>query len=360
MIDLIRKRHAGDGWIVFTELANATGFHAKRYADAAALGVWSSAGYELHGYEQKISRSDLKREMQDPSKMMGVGKYCTYWWVVVSDLAIIEGLAIPDSWGILVPTKRGGHDLLKVHRKAPKLKPRPFDALFVISMIRNIRKAWIDPGTHEAVKAELDAIKHGPPPTDDDLENGRTVVDLERKLKQLQDKVSAFELASGVTLSDTWSFRPIGEAVKLVLELGGRAHGIDRLRQDVRILSETAKRFEESARASADAAVKLRALLATQGETMHTERCQRAMTDWGNACHCGAVSLSDLELKLAGDARVSDGEAASSVSLIRSGFQIVEGKGSVECRAVEARDNKCGACRACWDPRVTSVNYPQH
>lgn len=50
----------------------------------------------------------------------------------------------------------------------------------------------------------------------------------------------------------------------------------------------------------------------------------------------------------------------STVSLIRSGFQVVEGKGSVECRAVEARDNKCGSCRACWDPRVKSVNYPQH
>ena len=50
----------------------------------------------------------------------------------------------------------------------------------------------------------------------------------------------------------------------------------------------------------------------------------------------------------------------SSVPLIRSGFQLVEGKGSVECRAVEARDNKCGSCRACWDGRVRSVNYPQH
>ena len=50
----------------------------------------------------------------------------------------------------------------------------------------------------------------------------------------------------------------------------------------------------------------------------------------------------------------------SSVSTIQSGFQIVEGKGSIECRAVEARDNKCGECRACWERRVRSVNYPQH
>jgi len=50
----------------------------------------------------------------------------------------------------------------------------------------------------------------------------------------------------------------------------------------------------------------------------------------------------------------------STASLRVLGMQIVEGKGSVECRAVEARDNKCGPCRACWDPRVRSVNYPAH
>lgn len=50
----------------------------------------------------------------------------------------------------------------------------------------------------------------------------------------------------------------------------------------------------------------------------------------------------------------------STVSAYKSGFQIVEGKGSVECRAVEARDNKCGSCRACWSPDVRCVSYPQH
>lgn len=50
----------------------------------------------------------------------------------------------------------------------------------------------------------------------------------------------------------------------------------------------------------------------------------------------------------------------SSVSSYLSSVDIVDGKGSVECRAVEARDNRCGDCRACWSPRVTSVNYPQH
>lgn len=52
----------------------------------------------------------------------------------------------------------------------------------------------------------------------------------------------------------------------------------------------------------------------------------------------------------------------STVSQRHPGFdvQLVEGKGSIECRAVEARDNKCGPCRACWDGRVRNINYPQH
>lgn len=52
--------------------------------------------------------------------------------------------------------------------------------------------------------------------------------------------------------------------------------------------------------------------------------------------------------------------AVSSVPESSSKFRLVEGKGSIECRAVETRDNRCGDCRACWDARVTNVTYPQH
>lgn len=40
--------------------------------------------------------------------------------------------------------------------------------------------------------------------------------------------------------------------------------------------------------------------------------------------------------------------------------QILEGKGAIACRAIELRDNICGDCRACRDPRVRNVSYPQH
>lgn len=50
----------------------------------------------------------------------------------------------------------------------------------------------------------------------------------------------------------------------------------------------------------------------------------------------------------------------STAPMSVTGFKIIDGKHSVECRAVEARDNKCGECRACWDSRVKCVSYPQH
>ena len=50
----------------------------------------------------------------------------------------------------------------------------------------------------------------------------------------------------------------------------------------------------------------------------------------------------------------------SSLPKSITGVQIVEGKGSIECRAVESRDNRCGPCRACWSADVRNVAYPQH
>lgn len=43
-----------------------------------------------------------------------------------------------------------------------------------------------------------------------------------------------------------------------------------------------------------------------------------------------------------------------------TGYPVMDGKGNIECRAVELRNNICGNCRACWTPNVKNVSYPQH
>src|ERR1051325_9577513 len=193
MIDLIHKRHEGDAWIVLTEVANGTGAQALRHADALALGLWPSRGYEIHGYECKASRGDVQKELLDPSKADAVGKFCDFWWLVVSDVSIIDGLVIPATWGILAPKNK----VLRVVRKAPKLEATPVNRAFVAALVRNVCKGWVPKHEHEAFKNAA-------------REKARAELEQERRWKQeelnyehrqLKDSVAAFEHASGIDLA---------------------------------------------------------------------------------------------------------------------------------------------------------------
>jgi hypothetical protein len=295
VLGLVRKRHEGDGWLVFDELANAPGFQSKRYADALALGVWASTKYEAHLYEFKISREDLKRELRDPTKAEAVGKFCTYWWLVVANEDVLRDLVVPEAWGILIPTVRGGSRILKVHRKAPRLKPAPFSPLFAMAMIRNMAKRWVSPADYKRVIAERDAAlgkRNLPPPPDiaakDDVIHG-----LERELKELKDGVEKFREESGVELRDRWQYGNVGRAVKVVIDHRGLATGD--VGRDVALLSSTAQTLEQRAREVARAAIALRGLLAITG---CVQSC-RSQSSWGEgSCNCGAVPISRVEREL--------------------------------------------------------------
>ena len=79
-----------------------------------------------------------------------------------------------------------------------------------------------------------------------------------------------------------------------------------------------------------------------------------------NLCIRLSAHMIDSEPVLPPELEGMPVSTVSTVSTLKTGMQIVEGKGSIECRAVEARENKCGPCRACWDRRVVNVTYPQH
>lgn len=212
LMDLVRKRHDGPAWIVVEECGNGTGYNVSRHADAVALGVWPSRGYELHGYELKRSRGDVQKELDDPSKADAVGKFCDYWWLVVEDLAIIDGLVIPETWGILVPKR----NVLRVHRKAPKRDATPVNRAFVAALTRRITAEWVPKHQHDELKKNA-------------LEQARAEVareskwkkeDAERDLEDLRAKVAEFEKVSGVKISDVgrWEVANIARAVETVVK----------------------------------------------------------------------------------------------------------------------------------------------
>lgn len=265
LTDLIVKRHEGSGWQVFTELPNGTGGRATRRADALAFGLWPSHRYEVHGYEIKQSRGDVRRELQDISKSDALGRFCDYWSLVVADLAIIKELLIPPTWGILVPERSGGtlgpQSRLRVHRKPAKRKAEPMTRAFVAAMFQYMSKMWVSRVTHTRL---VDRVRELETQRGQAMSEDAPGLATEQELLKIREAVARFERESGIPLvSDVgrvapWIFGDIGAAVRVVLDANAQH---SRTKQDVSMLERYAENLKAIAeRAGAEAAA-LRAVL---------------------------------------------------------------------------------------------------
>jgi len=98
-------------------------------ADFIAIDKYSSS-QAIHGHEVKVSRSDWLTELRDLSKSERIKRYCNFWWLVVSDAAIVKDGELPEGWGLLV--KSGNK--LRAKIKAPALTPEPLTLDFVAGL----------------------------------------------------------------------------------------------------------------------------------------------------------------------------------------------------------------------------------
>lgn len=102
----------------------ATGIQSpdgKRVAD----GIWAPFGHGrgLEGYEIKVSRADVQVELADQLKSDPWLRYCTRWWLFVSDPAFVVGLDVPLQWGVVAPPSGRKRRTLTVVKDAPVLHP---------------------------------------------------------------------------------------------------------------------------------------------------------------------------------------------------------------------------------------------
>ncbi len=153
---LLRDRYASPAWCLLEEVANGTGAGASRYADAVALSLWPSRGIELHGFEIKVSRQDLRGELVNPKKADAIGKYCDYWWLVLADESLREGLEVPPTWGVQAPKTKSLHTF----KAAVKNEARePWTAGFIASLMRRFSENAISMEAHRERLSFLSA-KH--------------------------------------------------------------------------------------------------------------------------------------------------------------------------------------------------------
>lgn len=210
-------------WVFLTQVRNSTG-GASRIADAMAFNMYGSTGYEILGFEIKVSRSDFLNELKDMSKSDEIMSYCDKWYLVVPDAGIVKDGELPKNWGLLV--LKDGKLTQKVRAIATRKEPMP--DYFIASILRRggdeverIRSQYIK---REDVAGEIEAArKRGY--EDARGYNGKQT---EENLKRLREYVQAFEEASGIKLQE-WQgkeyAKSVGLYVKFALEMDDRSLG---------------------------------------------------------------------------------------------------------------------------------------
>lgn len=208
-------------WFFLTQVRSSTG-SASRIADAMAFNMYASTGYEVLGFEIKVSRSDFLSELKDMSKSNEIMHYCDKWFLVVPDETIVKEGELPKNWGLLV--LKDEKLVQKVRAIATRSEPIP--DYFLASILRRsgdeverIRNQYIK---REDVAGEVEAArKRG-------YEDGRGYngKQTEDNLKMLREYVQEFEQASGIKL-EQWRghkyAKSLGMYVKVALDLDERS-----------------------------------------------------------------------------------------------------------------------------------------
>lgn len=229
---LLRKKYAPPEYAFFLEVANGTGSGASRYADGVAVNLWPSKGHEVLGFEIKVSRADFLNEMKKPWKSDSVMKYCHKWYLVAPK-GLIKKEEIPVNWGFI----EVANGKLYNTKLAPHLEPVDMTRSFCSALLRRSTESSIPLFDLEKWKEDME-------------ESAKSHVSWEakrnaEKLKELQDKVSAFEKASGINISNTWEKgEVIGRAVDFVLN-GGFSSFRWKVKSAVDNIKEIAEKLKE-------------------------------------------------------------------------------------------------------------------
>ena len=130
----LSERYCEPDWYLGFEVGDGCGSEVTRHADAIAICPYPSRGYEALGFEIKVSKQDLKHEIEQPAKAEALAKYCNYWYLVVPK-GLTDGINIPEPWGIIeyIDGK------LRQKRKAEFFK-NTIDIGFCCAFIRGIRR----------------------------------------------------------------------------------------------------------------------------------------------------------------------------------------------------------------------------
>ena len=223
-------------WALLFEVGNGTGGNLRRWADAVAMNMYPSRGLAIVGFEIKVSRSDMQKELEQPKKAEEVGKFCNSWYLVVPKGLIRECDIIPDAWGILEYSEKG----LRQTTKPKDLEAQPVTKAFVAAMLRRESESWdkkLGEEVDKRTKSQIERIEQN---FESRLESERNQTSVRQK--RLAEQVKNFETASGIRIDQYTDGEELGKAVALIKKIGinGGYSIINSLRGNMeRFLKET-------------------------------------------------------------------------------------------------------------------------
>lgn len=137
-------RYMQPEWACFFEVADGTGMAKSRSADCVAMNMYGSRGLAIHGIEIKVSRSDLKRELDNAAKADAVAQYCDRWWIA-APRGMVNPDELPEAWGLIeVWEVEGSSPQSQIKKQAAKLDAVAPSRAFVASMLRSSAKVSED------------------------------------------------------------------------------------------------------------------------------------------------------------------------------------------------------------------------
>lgn len=193
LITALKRKFDGNGYALLTEVGNGTGSRCTRHADALVMSLFPSRGLTLSGFELKQSRTDWLKELRDASKADAIARYCHFWNLVVSDLAIVKEGELPPTWGMWTLSPAG--KLVCIQQAKPNEHQAPLDWIFMAAVMRQIAYKQKSLTREERLAIEQDVANR-------ERESARNSEQhLSLSLETLTNKVHSFERETGLSIN---------------------------------------------------------------------------------------------------------------------------------------------------------------
>lgn len=185
----LEATYAVPEWYLGFEVGNSTGASCRRHADAVAVNAYPSKGFEIRGFEIKVSKQDLKAELENGIKSDEIARFCDYWFLVVPK-GLTDGFTLPPTWGVIEY-----HDgALRQKVKAEKLERAAPTTGFMCAMLRGRERLVLDSAA-KVTKEREEQIRR----------NALWgIKNAEEELTRLRERLDEIKTSTGISL-DGWT-----------------------------------------------------------------------------------------------------------------------------------------------------------